>query len=228
MARLRESDQLPVETRRCKERIERDSARLPEKQCRNCNSRHFQRHARRLRWFLPVVASVVYPILCLLYRWRCVNCGATFTHLPASCAPFKRFLREEIEVRSRRYVETERMTYRLVVKERGAAVVYDDAIAKAESTEAEKEAEGTRALAASTVHRWIGWIAACRESWQPMVRLAREVHRGPRLNVFAICVTKWRSRERKRVLEVCALLLRALQIVRGINSTRFATLGSSP
>ena len=228
MARLREPDQLPAEARRYKDRIEKDSARLPAKQCANCASRQFHRHQKRLRWFLPVVERIVRPIRCLLCRWRCVNCGTTLTHLPSLCVPFKRHLRSEIETRAQGYVETDPMSYRQAVQERGSAVVYDDPIAEAESTEAEKESETARELAPSTVHRWIGAIALRREQWQPAVRLARQVHQEARLSSIMISAAKYRSRARKCVLETCGLLLRALKIVTERNPTQLATMGSSP
>jgi hypothetical protein len=228
MARLREPDQLPIEAERTKARIEEDSARRPAAQCRKCAGRCFHRHQKRLRWFLPVVERIVRPIRCWLYRWRCTTCGTTFTHLPAVCVPFKRYLRGEIETRAQTYVETDPMSYRQVVKERGAAVVYDDPIADEASTEAEKEAEAVRALAPSTPHRWIGAIAACREQWQPALRLARQLQQEARLSSILIAAAKYRSQARKRVLETCGLLLRALSIMAGTNPTGLATPGSSP
>ena len=228
MAKLKESDQLPAEARRSKDHIENDSARRPVKQCTNCEGRHFHRHQKRLRWFLLVVECIVWPMRCWLYRWCCVNCGATLTHLPSLCVPFKRYLRCEIERRAESYVETDPLSYRQAVKERGAAVVYADPIAEAESTEAEKEAEAARELAPSTVHRWIGMIAERREQWQPAVRLARQIHQEARLSSLMISAAKYRSEARKRVLEVCGLLLRALKIVTSRNPTQLATLGSSP
>lgn len=228
MARLREPDPLPAEAKRYKDRIENDSARVPTKQCRKCDGRHFHRHQKRLRWFLPVVECVVRPIRCLLYRWRCVNCGTTFTHLSSLCVPCKRYLRSEVEIRAQAYVETDAMSYRKVVKEHGGAVVYDDPIAQAESTEAEKEEEAARELSPSTVHRWIGSIAAGREQWQPAVRLAQQVHQGAGLSSILISVAKYRSEARRHVLEACGVLLRALSILAGKNPTQLATLGSSP
>ena len=228
MARLREPDQLPAEAQRLKDRIEKDSARLPVKQCAKCGGRQFYRHQKRLRWFLPVVERIVRPIRCLLYRWRCVNCGTTFTHLSSLCVRFKRYLRSEIETRAQAYVETDPMSYRQVVKERGSAVVYNDPIANAKSTDAEKEKEATPELRPSTVHRWIGGIAACREQWQPAVRLARQVHPEARLSSIMLSASKYRSQARKCVLETCGLLLRALKIVTERNPTQLETMGSSP
>ena len=228
MAKLKEPDRLPCEAQRYKDRIEKDSARLPAKQCAKCASRHFHRHQKRRRWFLVVVAHIVCPFCCLLYRWRCVTCGTTFTHLPSLCVPFKRYLRVEIEVRAGAYVETNPMTYRKVVKDRGAAVVYDDAIAEAYATEAEKEAEAVRELAPSTPHRWISAIAARREQWQPVLKQTQRSGLGARLSSLIIAPGKYRSEARKRTLEACGLLLRALQSVLPRNPTKLATLGSSP
>ena len=228
MAKLKESDVLPAEARQLKVHIEKDSAQLPTKQCQKCQGQHFNRHQKRGRWFQPVVERIVYPIRCLLVRWRCVNCGTTLTHLPALCVPFKRYLRSEIETRAQVYVGTNPMSYRQAVKERGSAVVYSDPIATAESTDTEKENEVTPELRPSTVYRWIGGIAACREQWQPAVRLARQVHQKARLSSVMISLSKYRSEIRKRVLETCGLLLCALEIVSVKNPTQLATLGSSP
>jgi len=171
---------------------------------------------------------MVYAIRCLMYRWRCVKCGVSFVHLSRLCAPFKRYLRGEIEGRSCTYVETESMNYREVVKERGAAVVYDGPIAETKSTETEKEAEVVRALAPSTVHRWISGIAGGRKQWQPAVRLAQQFDSTTRLRSLLICAAKYRSEARKRVLETCGLILRAFSILTAKNPTKLATLGSSP
>lgn len=228
MARLREPDQLPAEAERTKVHIENDSARRPARQCAKCACRRFQRHQKRPRWFLPVVERIVRPIHCWLYRWRCVNCGTTFTHLPALCVPFKRYLRSEIETRAQTYVETDPMSYRHVVKDGASSVVYDDPIADGASTEAEKDDEAVRALAPSTPHRWIGAIGACREQWQPAVRVARQLQQEARLSSIMIAAAKYRNQARKRVLETCCLVVRALSIVAERNPTELATLGSSP
>jgi len=177
---------------------------------------------------LPVVERIVWQIRCVLYRWRCVDCGTTFTHLPAFCLPYKRYLRAEIEARAGAYLETDPMSYRQVVKEGGAALCYDDPIAGADGTEAEKEVEQVRALAPSTVHRWIGAIAALREPWQPVVRLAAALESGSRLGGLVISAGKYRSAARKAILERCGVLLRAIRVLAQRNPTELATLGLSP
>jgi hypothetical protein len=228
MAKLREPDQLPVKAQQQKDRIAKDSARRPRKQCTNCGSEHFHRHQRRSRWFLVVLDKMVWPILCILWRWRCTVCGMTFTHLPAGCLPFKRYLREEIEERCERYVEDERISYRKVVRDEGAAVVYDDPVADGCSSEAQREDESVRELAPSTPHRWISTIGGCTERWQPLISRARQSEMGARLSSIVIAPWKYRSLARKKLLHACCLLLRAVRIAGIRNPTRLATLGSSP
>ena len=228
MAKLKEPDRLPSKAQRYKERIGQDSARFPVMQCAKCAHGQFRRHQKRPRWFIVVICSMICPILCVLFRWRCVNCGTTFTHLPSLCVPFKRYLRPEIEKRSSAYVETDPMSYRKVVTDGGGAVVYDMPIADAQATEAEKEAEHVPQMASSTVHRWISSIAASREQFQPVVKQAQQAGLMARLSTIRIASVKYRSETRKQVLEACGLLLRALKVVTVRNPTELATRGSSP
>lgn len=228
MARLKEPDPLPSEAKRHKDRIGKDSARYPRKQCVNCGSCCFQRHQKRPRWFIVVVCTMVCPILCVLYRWRCQECGTTFTHLPSICVRFKRYLRAEIEKRASTYVETDPISYRKVVTDGGAALVYDAPIAEAQSTEAEKEDEHVPQMSHSTPHRWISAIAAGREQFQLVVKQAQKTEFAGRLSSIMISPLKYRSEARKLVLQSCSLLLRAVQALALRNPTDFETLGSSP
>jgi len=229
MVKLREPDQLPIEAQECKDLIRIGSARRPEKQCTKCGCMDFHAHEKCLRWFSMVVRTIVCPILCVIYRWRCANCGATFRNLPSICVRFKRYLRPEMEKRSEAYVESDPISYRKVVREDGFAVVYDGPIADVDATEAEKEREWVPELAHTTPYRWISSIARCRERLQPVVNQARRVSDlAPRLSTIMISSAKYRSEARKRALQACCLLLRAMRIVGLKNPTEFATLGSSP
>lgn len=228
MAKLKEPDPLPFEAQRLKDRINEDSARRPRRQCRKCDHRHFHWHEACIRWFLLILGKIVYAIRCVIYRWRCANCGATFRHLPSICVPFKRYLRSEIETRASAYVETDPMSYRKVVTDGGAALVYDAPIADAQSTDAEKEAEHVPQMSHSTPHRWISAIAASHERLQPVVKQARETELGGCLSLIIISPLKYRSEVRKLVLFTCFRLLRALRILTVRNSPELATRGSSP
>lgn len=228
MAKLKESDPLLSEAQRLKDCIDKDSACFPARQCAKCRHGQFHRHQKCCRWFLVVLDKVVYAIRCVIYRWRCVNCGATFRQLPPICVAFKRYLRPEIEKHAEAYVETDPMSYRKVVTDGGAALVYDAPIADAQSTEAEKESEKVPQMSHTTPYRWISDIAASREGWQPVVKQAQQSDLGAHLSSIRIVSAKYRSEVRKRVLEACALLLRALRMVPLRNTTEFETKGSSP
>ena len=228
MAKLREADQLPSEVLQTKERIYTDSAKYPSGQCRNCKSRQFQKHAKRRRWFVLVVESIVYPFGSILYRWRCAGCGKTFTNYPSLCVPWKRYLRIEIQGRAERYIEQARTTYRRVVRNGAAAVAYDEELLGPEASDEQKELEAIRHLAPSTLHRWISSIAGCAQQFQPVLQEARHLDPQVRLSGFVIPFWKYRTEARKKVLETCGRLLRALKIVRAKRPTDFATLGSSP
>ncbi|RLA03138.1 MAG: hypothetical protein DRQ45_03505 [Gammaproteobacteria bacterium] len=228
MARLKEPNQLPSEAKRLKDRIRKDSARYPRKQCRKCQRGHFHWHAQCLKWILVVLDGVVYALRCVIYRWKCVHCGTTFRHLPSMCVRFKRYLRAEIERRASAYVEADPISYRKVVTDGGAALVYDAPIAGAQSTEAEKEDEHVPQMSHSTPHRWIGTIAAGREQFQSVVKQAQKTEAAGRLSSITISPLKYRREARKLVLQSCSLLLRAVQALALRNPTDLETLGSSP
>ncbi len=120
------------------------------------------------------------------------------------------------------------MSYRKVVTDGGAAVVYDAPIADAQSTEVEKEGENVPHMSHSTPYRWISEVAASRERLQPVVKQAQQSELAGHLSSIRIASTKYRSEARKRVLEACCLLLRALRMVPLRNTTEFETRGSSP
>jgi len=228
MAKLKEPDRLPLAAQQTKVRISEYSKRFPERQCLSCGRRHFRIHQYRGRWVFMVLESTVYPLRCLICRWLCVHCGGSFTHLPSECLPYKRYLRIEVESRSRAYIETEPMIYSRVVRERGAHVAYDGPVADAHSTEAEKEADDPPVLAPSTVYRWIGSIAACRDRHQPVVARAQASGPGPRLSKLVVSPLKYRSEVRRLILQACGSLLRAVAKISVRNATQLATLGSSP
>jgi len=228
MAKLREPDPLPDEAIQYKERIAKGSAQYPAGQCKKCGGRHFQKHEKRARWFLAVVCAIVYAIRSVLWRWRCVNCGTTFTHYSQLCLPGKRYLRPEIQARADRYLQEAASSYRHVVRDGAAAVAYAGPVPEAQASETEKEQEDTRRLAPSTVHRWIGAIAALRRSFQPAVQQAQEL--GGRFSFSKLLIPCWkyRTQARKKVLEACATVLLALKHLAVKNTPELATLASGP
>ena len=109
------------------------------------NQLFFKLHAYRERRFLIIVDMFVKAVFCTLVRFRCHGCGKTITSYPDFAIPHKHYTRQTIEGLSRAYVENDQKTYQ-------DAVVIDDAVP-------ERPVSG-RTLAPSSIHRWIGTLAA--------------------------------------------------------------------
>jgi len=115
--------------------------------CPRCHleSIFFKLHAYRERRFLVIVDMLVKAVFCTLVRFKCTDCGKTITSYPDFAIPHKHYSRQTIEGFSRAYVEDDQKTYQ-------DAVIIDDAVAE--------RAVSGRALAPSSIHRWIGTLAA--------------------------------------------------------------------
>lgn len=213
--------------------IQIDSRKYPSEQCK-CLEKIDQQwhcHQQKMRWFLVVISCVVYPTHCVVFRWKCSLCGATFTNLPSICVGQKLYLRCEIESRSQSYLETPSMTYRQSVENDGREVAYhkeEKDIATTRSTQEEKEKEIHPVMAHTTVQRWISSIANVYEDVQPVVAKAVEIDVNGDLSLILIAPNKYRSDERKRVLQCACFLLRAKKLVQLKNPTRYAPRGASP
>ena len=125
--------------------------------CPRCNleSIFFKLHAYRERRFLVIVDMLVKAVFCTLVRFRCTDCGKTITSYPDFAIPHKHYTRQTIEGFSRAYVENDQKTYQ-------DAVMIDDAVPEC--------AVSGRALAPSSIHRWIGTLAALIIAHQQALR----------------------------------------------------------
>jgi hypothetical protein len=115
--------------------------------CPRCHleSIFFKLHAYRERRFLVIVDMLIKAVFCTLVRFRCTDCGKTITNYPDFAIPHKHYTRQTIEGFSRSYVQNDQKTYQ-------DAVIFNDAVA-------ERPVSG-KALAPSSIHRWIGTLAA--------------------------------------------------------------------
>lgn len=114
--------------------------------CRICNleSQFFKVHAYRERRFLIIIKMIVRAAFCTLVRFKCPNCGKTYTYYPDFALPHKHFTRQTIESFSKSYTEDDQQTYEKAVMQNGAAPGYPD---------------DKHVLAGSTIHRWISTLA---------------------------------------------------------------------
>ncbi len=166
--------------------------------CIRCNleSRFFKFHAHRERKFLVLVLMMVTTAVCALVRFKCPNCGKTFTNYPAFAIPYKQYVLPVIEEFSGAYVESDQMTYRKAVMVDHEVPGYPD---------------GDRTLSPSTIHRWITTLGGFSKTCQKAKSQLLQEDPGSRicedLAQLKIPARKYRSRRRKNLLHRCRSLL---------------------
>jgi hypothetical protein len=129
------------------EKIEKNeitSEDLPS--CSHCEleSKFFKIHAYRERRFLIIVDLLVQAVFCALVRFKCTDCGKTFSCYPDFAVPHKHYTRQTIENFSNSYVEDDHKTYK-------DATAIDMAVP-------ERQDCGQH-LSPSTIHRWVTTVA---------------------------------------------------------------------
>jgi len=176
-----------------------------------------------------VFDDIVYPIASIVTNWICTNCKKSFTKLPSICVARKLYLRSEIEERCENYLEEPTMSYRKAVEENGLPLQHFSEVVTAGASEEEKENELIHVMAHSTIYRWIGDLAKCRETIeQPVVTMAMDLDTKGELCSIVMPPMKYCSHERKMVLIAACFLLRAKKIVSFSNPNRDETRGASP
>jgi hypothetical protein len=162
--------------------------------CPRCHleSIFFKLHAYRERRFLIIVDLFVKAVFCTLVRFRCTGCDKTITNYPQFAIPHKHYTRQTIEGLSRSYVENDQMTYQ-------DAVVIDDAVP-------ERPVSG-QALAPSSIHRWIGTLAALIIAQQQALKKSLQqnptAQLGSHLEPIQIPEKKYKTHNRKHCLLLC-------------------------
>ena len=198
----------------------RNNVRCPYESCPHCGAKRpekgFKWAGLRERVFYLVSDALVEKLPSFLTRWFCPHCKSRFTYYPPFAIPKKRYVRQEIEERSLRYLEKEELSYRKASKERGMACGY-------------KESE--KQLSHSTVHRWLGFLGAQVEMLRNLLSFITESlpHSGLHRLPLPIHPSKYRSRERKEVLQIARRLLHAQGALRAFVGTEsfpdFGTVG---
>ncbi|MEA3486689.1 MAG: DUF6431 domain-containing protein [Thermodesulfobacteriota bacterium] len=184
-------------------KIEKDKIlpdNLPPCPCCNVDSTLFKIHAYRRRRFLIIVKMLIKKIYCDLVRFRCPDCGKTFTDYPDFAIPHKHYTRPTITGFSDRYVESDNMTYQ-------QAVMVDNSVPGypvSDPTEAPT-------LAPTTIHRWITTLSGFTRTRQTALNLL--LQENPVLTIcrdlaqLTVGQRKYRSDQRKRQLIGCLELM---------------------
>ena len=144
---------------------------------------HFKIHAYRERRFLIIVEMLVKAVHCALVRFKCSGCGKTFAFYPDFAVPHKHYTRQTVLTFSRSYVEDDQKTYKDAVMTVGGVP---------------ECSEKGRALAPSTIHRWISTLAGIFTAYQ-----AAKEKASSGLCKRQIPKKKYRTPTRKEVLLKC-------------------------
>lgn len=197
--------------------VERGEARCTVERCPACDERpgEFKYHAARKRTFRVIVDRMVQAVVSALTRWKCPACRGTFTLYPDFALPHKRYVRQDVCGSSERYVTEDDLSYRKAVRVNGTAVYYDAGTRGSQTidrhaTAGDSETIDDRTLWPSTLHRWIGWLGGLRRTLREALQLirARSATCDVFRNLVALPPWKYRSEQRKGVLQVCGRLLR--------------------
>jgi hypothetical protein len=186
--------------------VQRGQADCKVDQCPYCDQRSggFTYHACRSRWFYVIVERMVKRVRSVLTRWKCVVCRGTFTDYPDFALPYKRYVRQDLCRLGGRYVFEDGLSYRKAVQVSAMAVFYDAA-------EGASQPIDERMLSHSTVHRWISFLGDLKQSLAQAWQLIRA--KSPSCELFrtstAVACWKYRSQQRKILLQTCGRLLKA-------------------
>lgn len=175
--------------------VRKNNIPCDREQCPSCQASGltFKRHEARERKFRLIIDMLIEVVICLVIRWKCPVCGVTFTQYPDFALPHKRFILPTLIHYCTRYLADPDMTYR--------RLFIPDTVGYSES---EKQ------LFHTSVHRWVPTF-----NMPETLRAAQELilQKNPDSTVcrdgagFTVCPRKYRSSERKALLERCFRLL---------------------
>ena len=121
----------------------------PRKCCPQCYSKPeiFKLHECRKRAFRCIAGNFVKVLITFLARWKCTECGKTFTSYPSFAAPHKRYTINDILNFRNKLIEDDQQTLYTAVTHEGSPIGYQE----------ENEKNVDHFLAPSTVWRWMHW-----------------------------------------------------------------------
>lgn len=164
--------------------------------CPCCQERGALRaHELRARGFWCVIEQEVERVRSFVLRVACKICRARTTVLPDFAFPHKRYTLPEIIDSADRYVLDDSATYRSVARVDGRPVFHDD--------------DGA-SRAASTVHRWIGFLGSLVMLLAAATDLLQQADPGysPLAEMRHFAPGRYRSNARRECLERALRLLR--------------------
>lgn len=179
--------------------------------CPRCQQKPavFKRHDARQRQFLVVVGRLIVKVISMLVRMKCSRCGKTFTDYPPFALPYKRFVSQEIMGRSLHYLQEHTMTYKQATLEQDTDQANGRSPPRQPMPVCHEDTGKGRQLAPSTVHRWLTTLGSWKNILQAATSLLLERDADIHRQVFDVAARKYRSQDRKQLLQDCLSLFHA-------------------
>ena len=176
--------------------------------CPRCNQKPaaFKRHDVRQRQFMVIAGRLIVKVLSMLVRMKCSLCGKTFTYYPPFALPYKRFVSHQIMERSLRYLQDDTMSYERAAWELEPGQTNGRSPPREPMPICHKDTGEGRQLAASTVAHWITTLGRLQKTLQAARNLLLEKDSAIHRQAFDLPARKYRTQERKRLLQDCLSL----------------------
>jgi len=158
---------------------------------------------------MVIVGRLIVKVLSMLVRMKCSLCGKTFTQYPPFALPYKRFVSQEIMERSLRYLQDDTMSYERAACELDPGQTNGRSPPRQPMPICHKDAGQGRQLAASTVARWITTLGRLQKTLQAAMNLLLEKDADIHRQSLDVAAHKYRSQERKCLLQDCLRLFHA-------------------
>jgi len=155
----------------------------------------------RSRQFLVVVGRLIVKVLSMLVRMKCPCCGKTFTEYPAFALPYKRYVTDQIMERSLQYLQNPAMTYEQATLEQDTGQAKGRSPPREPMPACHEDTDTGSQLAPSTIHRWITTLGSLKETLQAATSLLLDKGADIHRHVVDVAARKYRSIERKILLQ---------------------------
>jgi len=153
-----------------------------------------------------VVGRLIVKVISMLVRMKCSLCGKTFTEYPPFALPYKRFVSQEIMERSLCYLQDDTMTYERAACEQDTSGTNERSPPRQPMPVFHQDQDEARRFAPSTVARWITTLGSLKNTLQAAMNLLLEKGSDIHRQAFDLPARKYRSHERKRLLQDCLML----------------------
>jgi hypothetical protein len=176
--------------------------------CPRCQQKppFFKRHDVRQRKLRIIVERLILSVLLLLVRRKCPQCGKTFTDYPPFAWPYKRYVSHQIIERSLRYLQEDTTSYEQATRELDPGQQNGRSPPWQPMPVCHQDMGCARQFAPSTVHRWITTLGSMKNTLQAAMNLLLEKGSDIHRQACDLPARKYRSQERKRLLQDCLML----------------------